>query len=370
MDWVKRESKAIKGLFSKKTDAILTRLKDPSGNNSLYIFGEISKFSKLQPSQELQIKIDDPTYRDYDTKRFYDNLNDIKNQLEYVKTEYVNTTINSTDNDIDERIAKLYSSISGISELYKRLSENKTVTLKGIPASFKSKLQILLEELQRLNALIKIKTLYITEDDINIKIGEEDPIVVKILKENYSQFIDYIEKVKLLLYPIRESTNTLLQDAIIDFTENKKKEDKLVFEETMKKIKEELIFLKSKKHFNNPNNVKFMYTGVCSIDKNKLNAPHYEIYLGIDFFEGEINDKNLESIKCKYRGLYLGQETELFFSKYDPYDFYKHRVYVAENTKEGVNEKEEKEKEKPPISGGRKTRKNRRKSIKKTKKRF
>jgi len=181
------------------------------------------------------------------------------------------------------------------------------------------------------------------------------------------------------MYPNRESTNSVLQKAIVDFSENNKKnEEKLVFQELMTKIKEELIFLKSKHYFNNKENIKLMDTGISSINKNKLNEPHYEIYLGIDLFEGEINDENLESIKCKYRGLYLGQETELYFSKYNPYDFYKHRVFVPRDEKEVTSDKPDKPGKpgkKPgntgkPVSGGRKTRKNKRKSIQKTKKHF
>jgi hypothetical protein len=47
--------------------------------------------------------------------------------------------------------------------------------------------------------------------------------------------------------------------------------------------------------------------------------------------EGEINSNNLEGIKCKYRGLYLGRETENFFGKYNPFVVSQHRVYVPEN---------------------------------------
>lgn len=413
-NWVEKESKAINALFEKKKNAIIGRLLDPIPKNTLYIFDDIQLFEVITVKDKKQIEeVNTPDNRDYEKKKFYDNLYDLISQLTDLKKDYFDTSGNIKKEDTglgdqDKEIAVLYSKISGISELYKRLTENRTGTLKGIPASFKSRLQILLEELQTMNSLIKIKTFYITADEVNIKLGEEDPNVVKILKENYSQFIDYIEKVKLIMYPNRESTNSELQKAIVDFSENNKKDGKkLVFQELMTKIKEELIFLNSKKYFNNKENIKLMNTGISSINKNKLDEPHYEIYLGIDLFEGEINDENLESIKCKYRGLYLGQETELYFSKYNPYDFYKHRVFVPRDEKEVDPDKQGKKPEpsgkpgkpenpgkpgkkpenpgnpgkpenpgnlgkKPgkPVSGGRKTRKNKRKSIQKTKKRF
>ena len=46
--------------------------------------------------------------------------------------------------------------------------------------------------------------------------------------------------------------------------------------------------------------------------------------------EGEINADNLEGVKCKYRGLYLGRETENFFTKYNKFEVKQHRVYVPE----------------------------------------
>jgi hypothetical protein len=371
-NWVVKESEGINKLFTKKKEAIINRLLDPKPKNTLYIFHEIENFKELLPDDEKISMLNDPENRDFEKKKFYDNLDDLYEQLTELKNKYIKDEDDRKEikEKSEEEIAKLYSMISGISELYKRLIENRTVTLKGISASFKSRLQILLEELQTMNSLIKIKTFYIAKDEVNIKLGEEDPNVVKILKENYSQFIDYIEKVKLIMYPNRESTNPKLQEAIVDFSENNKKgKEKLVFEELMTKIKEELVFLKSKKHFNSKEHIKLMDTGLSAIDKNKFDAPHYEIYLGLDLFEGEINDKNLELIKCKYRGLYLGQETELYFSKYNPYDFYKHRIFVPQEEKPEKPEKPEK-KSGGGGGGGRRTRKNKRKSVQKTKKRL
>lgn len=381
-NWVEKESKAINALFDKKKNAIIGRLLDPKPKNTLYIFDE--PFNKNIPENTELTKIKSEENRDFEKKKFYDNLDGLISQLTDLKNDYFDESGNKKEikeqeekKDSEKEIADLYSKISGISELYKRLIENRTVTLKGISASFKSRLQILLEELQTMNSLIKIKTFYITADEVNIKLGEEDPNVVKILKENYSQFIEYIEKVKLIMYPNRESTNSELQKEIVNFSENKKEKESdelLVFQKLMTKIKEELIFLKSKDYFNNKKHMKLMDTGISAINKNKPNEPHYEIYLGIDLFEGEINDKNLELIKCKYRGLYLGQETELYFSKYNPYDFYKHRVFVPEDTKDLKGKPEPPGKpgkpEPPgkPVSGG--TRKNKRKSVQKTKKHF
>ena len=71
---------------------------------------------------------------------------------------------------------------------------------------------------------------------------------------------------------------------------------------------------------------------------------------------------------------YKMAKPELYFSKYNPYDFYKHRVFVPEDTKDLKGKPEPPGKpgkpEPPgkPVSGG--TRKNKRKSVQKTKKHF
>ena len=130
--------------------------------------------------------------------------------------------------------------------------------------------------------------------------------------------------------------------------------------------------------------MEYLDVGVSVIDKNKINVPHFEINVALDLIEGEINKSNLETIKCKWRGLYLGQEAEGFFSKNNKYDINNHRVFVPEkeimadeDIKDAIEKenaaKDSKAKENadlppppPEKKGGRKTRKNKRSKLRLT----
>jgi len=353
--WALKETSTIGELLGKKKAKLLERMNSENVKDALYIKDNITAFKSNEADPKIKAELADPNFRDYEKKKFYENVDDIIKQLDdFFKLLEGNSEID-----------KLYSKIIEINELYKRLTSNRSVTLKGISNKFTSNLSIITEELKKLNSLEKIQKNYITSGEINIKLEGEEPEVVKELQTNYSRFIDFVEKIKKLLAPTKESSNSDLQQTIIDYSENVKKDGKLVFGELLKKIKEEFVFLKPKKFFSNTSNVALMYTGTTLIDKNKFNVPHYEIYLGIDLFEGEINESNLETVECKYRGLYLGQETELFFSRYNPYDYSTHRVFVPEKSEEM---QEEDTKKAPALKGGRYTRKNRRGNLRKTKK--
>lgn len=354
--WALKETSTIGELLGKKKGKLLERIKSPGVKDTLFLNNDTNAFESNKATQDIEKEITDPNFRDYEKKKFYENVDDIIKQF----GEFF-TLLQNDKTEID----KLYSKIIEINELYKRLTSNRSVTLKGISNKFTSNLSIITEELKKLNSLEKIQKNYITSGEINIKLEGEEPEVVKELQTNYSRFIDFVEKIKKLLAPTKESSNSVLQQTIIDYSENVKKDGKLVFGELLKKIKEEFVFLKPKKFFSNSSNVALMYTGTTLIDKNKFNVPHYEIYLGIDLFEGEINESNLETVECKYRGLYLGQETELFFSRYNPYDFSTHRVFVPEKSEE--MQEEEDTKKAPAVKGGRYTRKNRRGNLRKTK---
>ena len=216
----------------------------------------------------------------------------------------------------------------------------------------------------------------------------EDPDVVAELKKDYSRLIEFIDKSKDLLEPKRESSNFDLQKTIVDYSENSKdskKGDVLVFKELMDKVRTEMVFLRKDKTTDDEDK-KLMRVGVCGVDKNKMDKPHYEVYVAIDVMEGEINANNLEGVKCKYRGLYLGRETENFFTKYNKFEVKQHRVYVPEKDederlpdekeleadKDMVKEKEkEKEKdvvpeEKKKVNGGKPLKRSRKRHLNKS----
>lgn len=330
--WSDRERIRLDDLLKKREDRLLSRILDNGEQgrkpriDNLYIFGEIDNFKGNETQNGEESKPIEPTTRDYKKVQFYEDLHKLIKQLESFK-DSIQTQYSE---DRETNINKLFSLAKDLMDSFDRLRKNERVKLRKITDNFGIKLSKIVEEFRKLNVLEKIKLNYMSEGEINTKLEGEDPDVVDELKKNYSRLVEFIEKSKYLLEPKRESSNSQLQEIIVDYSENNKKgSDTLVFTDLMSKIRSEMIFLKSTPKTDDTDKER-MRVGVNVIDKNKTGVPHYEIYLALDMMEGEINSDNLEGIKCKYRGLYLGRETENFFGKYNPFEVSQHRVYVPE----------------------------------------
>jgi hypothetical protein len=318
-NWAENESKNIKKRKQNMISILLERIKNESATDSLNITKYMDVFDrKKYISDDERNLMKSPDFRDYEKKKFYDTLDDFND---------VSVNFNNLIKEKEPDIEKLYSDVLDMNEIYKRLIENKSVTLKGVKKEFTNNLSVILRELKKINVLNKISNKYITSGQVNIKLEGEDEDVVSELKNNYKRFIDFINKINVLLAPTRESSNRVLQNKIINFSQNTP-DNSDDFGKIVKNIKEEFILLKPSTYFTSDLNMNNLYTGVNFINKTNYEAPHYEIYLGIDVVEGLFNDDNLKNLECKYRGLYLGLETENYFSKNNKYDFSSHRVYV------------------------------------------
>ena len=63
---------------------------------------------------------------------------------------------------------------------------------------------------------------------------------------------------------------------------------------------------------------KYIETGVDNINIGKSNMPQKQIYLIVDFIQGEVNDNNKKDVHCPYTDQYLGSILEkLLFSEKD-----------------------------------------------------
>ena len=335
--WIDRERDRMEILLATKNKKLFGRILDENSIDakgkkktridSLNIFGEENNFIENRKKESVDL---DPNKRDFKKIQFYEDLDKLISQMTNFKHE-IEKENNSTSN-----INKLFSLSKDLMDSYNRLKQNDRVKLKGITDNFHIKLSKIVEEFKKLNVLEKIKTNYMSKGEINTKLEGEDPDVVAELKKDYSRLIEFIDKSKDLLEPKRESSNYELQEIIVDYSENSKKTDPdntnndvLVFKELMDKVRTEMVFLRKDKKTSDKDKA-LMYVGVCGVDKNKMGKPHFEVYLAIDVIEGEINANNLEGVKCKYRGLYLGRETENFFTKYNKFEVKQHRVYVPE----------------------------------------
>jgi hypothetical protein len=99
-------------------------------------------------------------------------------------------------------------------------------------------------------------------------------------------------------------------------------------------------------------------TVVNSFEKDKTadgeKTANHEVYIHLDLIDGEVNDANLSSIKCKYRGKHLGA---MYQRHTKPYEFWTIRSLPFFHVR-GMLEKEAKNTDvgKPLQGGGRKTR--------------
>jgi hypothetical protein len=344
--WIDTESTRLDGLLKKSEGKLLSRILDDGSENldrkprrdSLYIFDEKENFKSKNESETdtEESKPKESETRDYKKVQFYEDLHKLVNQLgsfqEAIKLQRGDLSAPDQSADVKEtNINELFSLAKDLADSFDRLKKNDRVKLRGITDNFGIKLSKIVEEFRKLNVLEKIRINYMSAGEINTKLEGEDPDVVAELKKHFPRLVEFIEKSKYLLQPKRESSNIQLQEIIVDYSENNKQSNpRLEFTDLMLKIRGEMITLKSTPKTDDKDKER-MRVGVNVIDKNKMGVPHYEIYLALDMMEGEINSNNLEGIKCKYRGLYLGRETENFFGKYNPFVVSQHRVYVPEN---------------------------------------
>jgi hypothetical protein len=187
----------------------------------------------------------------------------------------------------------------------------------------------------------KIFNSYISSKVTNLNYEEEDKEVVDVLKSNYTTFIAFVDSIKNFIYPTRTTSNPYLQHIIINYIKNNiDNKNFILFEDLIKNINDELIYSNKKKFFSNKENAKYLNTGVSIINIEKYNVPHFEIHLGCDLIEGELNNSNIDTIKCKYRGLFLGQQTETFFSNQNKHDYKNYSVYLSKEDIDGTNKED------------------------------
>ena len=386
--WSENESKEIKKRVTSLKEILLKKLKrnDTDTKNDkdilylpIFIKDIKENIKEYYENGELNTKkIDAMKFLPSERNRlqFFYDVSGLIDLLEKLGT-YTNEP-DSIEIDI------LYSKIKDIKETIERINKSGT-TLRGVSTVFYNRLSKLSESIKSLEVLEKIKANYMSSGAVNIQLEGEDPEVVKELTGKYERYTNFVAKIKDLLPPKRESSNYKLQNAINNYSKGQADDDvggdkNFKFQKIIEAVSNELIFLKSKQFFSKESNMEYLDVGVSGIDKNKINVPHFEIYVALDLIEGEINESNVRDIKCKWRGLYLGQETEGFFSRNNKYDINNHRVFVPEKeimadedikyTIEKENEGKENADAPPPPppekKGGRKTRKNKRSKLRLT----
>jgi hypothetical protein len=269
---------------------------------------------------------------DFNKPKNYDNLNDS------AKKGY---------------ISQLTIHVNDLNKFYSATEKSDSESLSGISSAFSSRINKIIAELKVINTTKVIKEKYINENPI-MNLSGEDQDVIDELKTNFSAFMTFIEKIKELLPPNRSSTNKELQDRIIEYSKSKSNKSSnpvssLIpsFNDLIKTIQVKYI----QGSLPEPNIDAFtqelIKTEVCELDKRKQELPHYEIFIGVNLIEGEFKSDNVNDVKCIYRGMYLGKETQHFFTKYNKYDINQHLFFLSQKE---IKEQREENTINPPLT--------------------
>jgi hypothetical protein len=252
-------------------------------------------------------------------------------------------------------LSRLSTIINDIDEIYKRLKNNSAGTLTGIPKTFSTNVTKIMDEIQSITISTIIKDKYLSEN-ANINLEGEDPGVVSELSKNFPTYVTFSSKIKALLSPERFTTNKELHERIINYSKGKNDNADTSFDKIMTAIQEQFILMTNTSNsipdLNKPSIQPLLNTQVCVLDKRKQNAPHYEIYVALNLIEGEIQSNNLNTVICAYRSMYLGNEVQNYFTKYNKYDIDQHLFYLSQKTiKNGGYDDAENELPLPPAEG-------------------
>jgi hypothetical protein len=297
----KEETADIKKRLLDRIERFIGRIKDvgPDGMNLYDASSNPIYLDKLNTNVVAKRNIDP---RDIERIKMQNELALLLDLLQNKYTNALNASVPSPFTlDQFTNILSYYEGINTVFKDINRKYKNIRESLSGIPESFEIRLKKMEDAVTEINDL---------KSKANVK----------------AIYADNKTIIKDMMYPKRETTNKLLQDIIVDYSENAK--DKL--EELAVGINDDLIYSnRGKKYLDDDENKKKIYVGVNRININEIGKPRYEIYVALDVVEGEYNDKNINKLKCTYLSLYLGDNTENMFSSRSARDIQNDRMYIS-----------------------------------------
>ena len=182
-------------------------------------------------------------------------------------------------------------------------SSRSTVTLES---GFKTNLNLISEEIKRIKNLKIIKQKYFDEEDIDINFEDDEAGVKQEFRQNYKNYIDFVEKLKDFMTQKRESTNKELQDVIDNYIQGTTtKTGAITFDKLLKQVNAALAQNKKVFDIKSAQNDKIkalLDVGISSNENVSKENPKYEMYLMTDVILGELNDSNQHVISCNYKG--------------------------------------------------------------------
>ena len=294
---------------------------DFSASGSFAIDEKLVTFFKKQKKPEPETPtFGDNTVRDLNQTIdiIIENIEDLMSYLEFDPPKY-----------------KLILDVTNsIRQLYKKI-EDKIVKTKDID----TKLTRLVKSIGAINTFEVIFSKYLDSSEVVLDYETEEEAIKTELKTKYQFYVTFVDSLKEFIRPVKESSNTELQEVLEDFSSGVVGSQEK-FETLM--TPQDLIELSDRNMAN---------TGV-SILPITGKDPRLEIQVQMDFIEGELNDENKSKINCIYKGEFLGTMLDqLLYPQKTKWELNKKRLFFNINDKEVQKEIKEKEAKSPSPPG-------------------
>lgn len=238
------------------------------------------------------------------------------------------------DADIYKIVDSLYETINNIKEIYTRVAGYNLLT--KTPIEFVNRVNRMLDESKKLSFTSKIWNNYIKPRNINVRIEDETPEILNLLRSKYKPYIDYVDVIRTIIKPSRETSNAQLQECINNYSQNRAGDVKLsaiirtIHEKYMVVFGDNPTPTSKEETIDVEKLIEYMNVGVCSINLDEQNKPRYEIQVSMNLIENEYTMDSINEIKCIYDGFVLGKQLEDHLDDANPYESVLHTLYVSQ----------------------------------------
>ena len=219
-----------------------------------------------------------------------------------------------TEKYVDKYIDQIADIVEKINQI---LSISEARYKINITNNMKNVIKKISDEVGKIVIFKKINKKYFESTSINLSFEDDEPEVQKEFSSTYSNYMNFINKIKDFIKPKKETMNAGLQRMIYDYTQRYSD----VFGDYINYVNEfylkdnsnveypKLIDKKDKLYFSKiAVGAKSTYPFYIGIGYTELESPRYEIYIKVDVIGGELTKDS--NIFCKYKGEYLGSLLE------------------------------------------------------------
>lgn len=297
-------------------------------------------FASPMPMRQMS-KIED------DKRMFVDTVGTLMSMLTDLYAEQTEEMKKEELVEIHKTVNSFYESMNNIKELYTRIVGYNL--LSKTPVEFSNRINRLLEESKKLMHISKIWNSYIKPRNINVRIEDENPELLSIMRSKYKPYIDYVDVIRTIIRPSLETSNLELQECINNYSQNRV--GGVNFTDVLQQVHDTYMYVLGEQSTMNGSSMyipedtlmRYMDVGVSMINADEQNKPRYEINVAMNLIENMYTTETIGSIKCIYDGFVLGKELENTLNRVNPYETELDTIYVSQADIESQKEKTDSE---------------------------